>query len=52
MQTAHNVTCILLALVKPSYTLLPATNHPKHALQICILEKRLQKPKTVDKLKK
>ena len=29
MQTVHNVTCILLAPVKPSYALLSATNHPK-----------------------
>ena len=27
----HNVTCLLLNLVKPSYALLPATNHPKAA---------------------
>ena len=35
MQTVHNVTCILLALVKPSYALLPATNHPKAVGGVC-----------------
>ena len=35
MQTVHNVTCILLALVKPSYALLPATNHPKAVGVVC-----------------
>ena len=35
MQTVHNVTCILLALVKPPYALLPATNHPKAVGGVC-----------------
>ena len=35
MQTVHNVACILLALVKPSYALLPATNHPKAVGGVC-----------------
>ena len=35
MQSVHNVTCNLLALVKPSYALLPATNHPKAVGGVC-----------------
>ena len=35
MQTVHNVTCILLALVKPSYALLPATNQTKAVGGVC-----------------
>ena len=35
MQTVHNVPCILLALVKPSYALFPATNHPKAVGEVC-----------------
>ena len=35
MQTVHNVSCILLALVKPSYALLPTTNHSKAVAVVC-----------------
>ena len=35
MQTVPNVTCILLPLVKPSYSLLPATSHPKAVGGVC-----------------
>ena len=35
MQTVHNVPCIILAPVKPSYALLPATYHPKAVGRVC-----------------